>query len=262
MSTLDLFNRDEQSPFDSIRVARADGTEFWDGRELQPLMGYSRWEDFQTAIERAKLAANNSGLSVEDNFRRVAKVSGKRGPAQANYELSRYAAYLTALNGDPSKPESAAAQSYFVIRTREAEVAPKAAALTGSELLAAAVLEAQSMIAVKDAQIAALEPKAELADNYLTASVGSRLVGEVAKILVMKEKELRAFLLSEKLIFVRHSPCGNVQYDHYAEFAPHFEARETVVNHTWGSCNHYTVRITARGIELIRKRLRDQKEAT
>ena len=259
MTDLTLFT--EESPFDSIREVRADGTEFWDGRKLQPLMGYSTWERFQTAINRAKAAAVNSGLAVEDHFRATAKVSGKRGPAQANFELSRYAAYLTALNGDPSKPESAAAQSYFVIRTREAEVAPKVAALTGSELLAAAVLEAQSMIAAKDAQIAALEPKAELAENYLTASAGSRLVGEVAKILMMKEKELRAFLLSEKLIFVRHSPCGNVQYDHYAEFAPHFEARETVVNHTWGSCNHYTIRITARGIELIRKRLRDPKES-
>lgn len=258
MTDLTLFT--DKSPFDSSREARADGTEFWDARKLQPLMGYSTWERFQTAIERAKLAAANSGMDVEDLFRATAKKSG--GRPQANYELARYAAYLTALNGDPSKPESAAAQSYFVIRTREAEVAPKAAALTGSELLAAAVLEAQSMIAAKDAQIAALEPKAELADNYLTASAGSRLVGEVAKILAMKEKELRAFLLSEKLIFVRHSPCGSVQYDHYAEFSPHFEARETVVNHTWGSCNHYTIRITARGIELIRKRLRDQKEAT
>ncbi|MDV6274044.1 hypothetical protein R3Q06_11090 [Rhodococcus erythropolis] len=118
----DLTLHSGESPFDSIREVRADGTEFWDARKLQPVMGYSRWEDFQTAIERAKLAAENSGLSVEENFRRVAKVSGKRGPTQANYELSRYAAYLTALNGDPSKPESAAAQSYFVIRAREAEV--------------------------------------------------------------------------------------------------------------------------------------------
>lgn len=110
-------------------------------------------------------------------------------------------------------------------------------------------------------RVAELEPKAELAENYLTASAGSRLVGEAAKILGMKEKQLRAFLLAEKLIFVKHATCGNVLYDHYSDFAPHFEARETVVNHTWGSCNHYTLRITPRGIDLIRKRLRDQEEA-
>lgn len=115
----DLTLHSGESPFDSIREVRADGTEFWDGRKLQPLMGYSTWERFQTAIERAKLAAANSGMDVADLFRATAKKSG--GRPQANYELSRYAAYLTALNGDPSKPESAAAQSYFVIRTREAE---------------------------------------------------------------------------------------------------------------------------------------------
>lgn len=136
-----------------------------------------------------------------------------------------------------------------------------APALTGPALMAAALIEAQSTLAAKDAVIAALEPKAELAENYLTASAGSRLVGEAAKILGMKEKQLRAFLLAEKLIFVKHATCGNVLYDHYSDFAPHFEARETVVNHTWGSCNHYTLRITPRGIDLIRKRLRDQEEA-
>lgn len=129
-------------------------------------------------------------------------------------------------------------------------------ALTGPELLARAVLEAADTIKKLDAKVAELEPKAELADAYLTADAGSRLVGEAAKILGMKEKELRAFLLAEKLIFIRHAACGNVQYDYYAEFALHFEARETVVNHTWGSCNHYTLRITPRGIDLIRKRIR------
>lgn len=136
-----------------------------------------------------------------------------------------------------------------------------APALTGPALMAAALIEAQSTLAAKDAVIAELEPKAELAENYLTASAGSRLVGEAAKILGMKEKQLRAFLLAEKLIFVKHATCGNVLYDHYSDFAPHFEARETVVNHTWGSCNHYTLRITPRGIDLIRKRLRDQEDA-
>jgi hypothetical protein len=116
----DLTLHSGESPFDSIREVRADGTEFWDGRKLQPLMGYLRWEDFQTAIERAKLAAENSGMDSADLFRRAPKKTG--GRPQENYEFARYAAYLVALNGDPRKPESAAAQSYFVIRAREAEV--------------------------------------------------------------------------------------------------------------------------------------------
>lgn len=134
-------------------------------------------------------------------------------------------------------------------------------ALTDDELIHQALSISATRVAALTERVAELEPKAELAENYLTASAGSRLVGEAAKILGMKEKQLRAFLLAEKLIFVKHATCGNVLYDHYSDFAPHFEARETVVNHTWGSCNHYTLRITPRGIDLIRKRLRDQEEA-
>lgn len=133
-----------------------------------------------------------------------------------------------------------------------------APALTDDELIHQALSISATLVAALTERVAELEPKAELAENYLTASAGSRLVGEAAKIFGMKEKELRAFLLSEKLIFVRHGACGNTQYDHYAEYAPHFEARETVVNHTWGSCSHYTLRITPRGIDLIRKRMQER----
>lgn len=130
-----------------------------------------------------------------------------------------------------------------------------APALSGPELLAHAVIEAQAMIAAKDVRIAELEPKADLADTYLTAQGGARLVREVAKTLGMKEKDLRRFLIEEKLVFVKHAPCGNVQYDHFAEFAMHFQARETIVNHNWGTCAHYTLHVLPRGVELLRKRL-------
>lgn len=55
---------------------------------------------------------------------------------------------------------------------------------------------------------------------------------------------------------VRHSQCGDVQYDHYAQFAHYFLPRETVVQHQWGSCSHYTLMVLPRGVELIAKRLR------
>lgn len=135
-----------------------------------------------------------------------------------------------------------------------------APALTGPELLAHAVLEAQQMLAAKDEKIAELEPKADLADTYLTAQGGARLVREVAKTLGWKEKELRRWLIEERLVFAKHAPCGNVQYDFFAEFAHHFQCRETIVNHTWGSCSHYTLFILPRGVELIRKRMTARPE--
>lgn len=105
---------------------------------------------------------------------------------------------------------------------------------------------------------AELESKADLADTFLISDGTQRLVREVAKLLGMKEGALRRFLVEERLIFPKHAPCGDVSYDFYADFAHHFVVKETVVNHTWGSCAHYTLRITARGIELIKKRLADR----
>lgn len=127
--------------------------------------------------------------------------------------------------------------------------------MTREELLSRAVLEATAAIAEKDEQIAELAPKAELADTYLSSDGGDRLVGQAAKMLGLREKDLRRFLIEDHLIFVRHSKCGTVQYEPYAEFAPHFAVHETVVSHTWGNCSHFTIRVKPRGLDLIRRRL-------
>lgn len=44
------------SPFDQIRQVDEFGTEYWLARQLQPLLGYSRWQRFEETIERAKQA--------------------------------------------------------------------------------------------------------------------------------------------------------------------------------------------------------------
>lgn len=178
---LNLFGEDgDESPFDAIREFYVDGAEFWDARKLQPLMGYSRWEDFQTAIERAKLAVKNSGMNATTLFRHAPKKTG--GRPQENYELARYAAYLVALNGDPRKPESAAAQSYFVIRTREAEVAPKHLALTEDEIVAQALAITTRKVEALTERVAVLEPKAIVADKILDAT-GDYEVADAAKVI-------------------------------------------------------------------------------
>lgn len=133
--------------------------------------------------------------------------------------------------------------------------------LTRREILVMA-LEAEDRADLAEAralkaegQISELAPKAAMADDFLIADGGARLVREVAKLLGMREKDLRRFLLDEKLIFTKQAPCGAIMYDRYAQFAVHFKMMEHVVTHSRGPCTHYTLMILPRGIELIRKRL-------
>ena len=49
-----------QSPdFESIRKFSPNEAEYWSARELAPLLGYTRWENFEVAIKRAKTACEH-----------------------------------------------------------------------------------------------------------------------------------------------------------------------------------------------------------
>jgi DNA-damage-inducible protein D len=111
------------NPFDKIKQVDEDGNEYWVARELQPLLGYTQWRRFEETIERAKLACQNSGVNQQEHFIHLPGSATGKGRFGDNYQLTRYACYLTAMNGDPRKPEIAAAQTYFAIKTRMAETA-------------------------------------------------------------------------------------------------------------------------------------------
>ena len=125
MSSLALLgNKDHnqsQSPFDSIKHTDEQGREYWMARELMGLLGYPRWNEFKVAIERAIVSceAQQGSNEVSKHFSGSILKSG--GRPKEDYKLSRFGAYLTAMNGDPRKPEIAQAQAYFVVKTREAE---------------------------------------------------------------------------------------------------------------------------------------------
>ena len=114
---------DNASPFDVIR--RTDETgEWWSARDLMPLMGYSRWENLAPALNRAMVAAKNQGVSVDVHFLGSQEnPSDLGGRPSKDYRLTRFAAYLLAMNGDPNKPEVASAQGYFAVQTHRAETA-------------------------------------------------------------------------------------------------------------------------------------------
>lgn len=119
-----------KSAFDSIAtyVESDNGkeqVEVWFARDLQKVLGYARWENFQTAISRAVESCDTQGINVDDHFREVTKMITLAKGAERDikdYMLTRFACYLIAQNGDPKKEEIAFAQSYFAVQTRKAEL--------------------------------------------------------------------------------------------------------------------------------------------
>ena len=90
-----------------------------------PLLGYSRWEDFHNAIRRAQAACVSTQQAIQDHFRgapKMVEIGSKTARKVVDYQLSRFACYLIAQNGDPRKLEIAFAQTYFAVQTRKQEL--------------------------------------------------------------------------------------------------------------------------------------------
>ncbi|MDF2969250.1 MAG: hypothetical protein K0Q93_3028 [Nocardioidaceae bacterium] len=237
------------SPFDAIAHTDERG-ECWFARELMPVMGYINWREFKDAIDRAKIAAGNTGADVNSLFGDVPKkVTGGR-PAE-DFRLTRYAAYLVAMNGDPRKPEIAAAQTYFAVKTREAEMATTVSEL--DELQVAeryvATLKAKREL---ELQIAAQAPKVEAFDAYMEAD-DVFLVGTVAKTLGVKEAVLRRYLRDEGIVMA-HPARRNEPYARYVT-AGYFEVKSRPVETNHGPIARNTTFVTTKGVEWLRKSL-------
>jgi DNA-damage-inducible protein D len=113
------------SNFESSAKKTENDIEFWLARDLQNLLGYAKWDNFLNIILKAKIACEVSKAKVPDHFADIKKMVDLGSGSQREVEdimLTRYACYLIAQNGDPTKPEIAFAQTYFAIQTRRAEL--------------------------------------------------------------------------------------------------------------------------------------------
>ena len=118
----------ENQTFESIKHIDENGIEYWDARELQKVLKYNKWENFEKVIQKAKIACENTGISVVEHFPDVRKTirMPKNAEKEINdYKLTRYACYLIAQNGDPRKEVIALAQTYFAVQTRKQEITEK-----------------------------------------------------------------------------------------------------------------------------------------
>lgn len=142
--------------FENIKHINDDGIEFWYARELQSVLEYTQWRNFESVIDKAKIACINSGNDVDDHFADLSKTIPMPKTAEKSipdYQLSRYACYLIVQNGDPRKEVIALGQTYFAIKTRQQELIEDYDRLT----------EEQKRLAIRNEMIAHNKSLAEAA---------------------------------------------------------------------------------------------------
>lgn len=143
----DACDQEPKTPFDAIKQTRDDGSEFWSSRDLQPLLGYDKWQNFMKAVDDAKRASEIVGAG-QDQFTDSSKmVSIGSGAVRelADVELTRYGAYMVAMACDGRKPEVAAAKTYFAIQTRFAEKVQEKMELASAPTTPAAAVDTISV---------------------------------------------------------------------------------------------------------------------
>lgn len=110
MSDVDVFHFDDSRPhFDAL--CHKNGITFWYARDLMAMVGYQSYSSFSKSVQKAIGACTTLGIDILENFQPVDReINGK---IEKDFKLSRFACYLTTMNGDTNKPEVARAQAYF-----------------------------------------------------------------------------------------------------------------------------------------------------
>lgn len=251
--------------FDVLRLADGRGP-YWSARDLQAALGYDQWRRFEDAIERASAAISNSGVTATDHIAGADKMVGIGSSATrlvADYRLTKYGAYMVAMNGDPRKAEIAAAQTYFAVRTHEAE--SSALALDPTSIEGVSLILAAANTAM--AKVRELEPKAEAWDELASAE-GDLDVGEAAKILARA-----GIVTGPQRLFVQLAAQGRIFRAGHGRWEPYASAvdRGYLVARPMKHVHPKTkvevldppqVRVTMKGVDRLRILLTAPKAVT
>lgn len=257
------------SPFDAIKHTDERG-DHWTARKLAPLLEYAQWRNFE---DRALSARNAIDLAMGDGAGRdhIADLSsmvpiGSGATRKVDdFRLTRFGAYMTALECDGSKQAVADAKAYFAIRTEQAERAEAAVPVLGDPL---AELERQTAMTARAIEIA----KAERAGREVAEQRAAALEGPAAAWDEIAAAE-GDFSLREAAFMLRRAGIDTGQnrlmkslrdlgmVDRrgvpYARHEDHLHERPLPWEHphTGEPRLGTQIRVTARGLEYIRRRL-------
>ena len=111
-----VFDDASQLTFDDF--ARENGVTYWFASDLAMMLGYNGMDQILKAINKATSVCVNLDIPVYDNFIQMPSEN-----AQNDFKLTRFACYLTVMNGDISNQKVANAQAYFAGLAAEIQAA-------------------------------------------------------------------------------------------------------------------------------------------
>ena len=235
MNEVQLFNFENHE----VRSLLLNNEPWFVGKDVAEALGYSK-------------ARNAIATHIDSEDKKDAPIQGTLGGVQEMTVINESGLYSLVLS---SKLPSAKKFKRWVT----SEVLPalrktgqyQVKELSGSELMAKALIEAQNVLAAKDKQIEEMKPKALFADAVATSHT-SILVGELAKILKqngieMGQKRLFAWLREKGYLIKRQGTDYNMPTQKAMDLGL-FEIKEgSYVNGSGVNITTKTPKVTGKG---------------
>lgn len=114
-------NHEENDSSLSFEDFRNDnGITFWWASDLLQMLGYKDMKSFQKVVDRATKAFVSLNIPYYENI--IPEIRDISGQMIQDFKLTRFACYITVMNGDPKREAVAQAQVYFAQQTRKFEL--------------------------------------------------------------------------------------------------------------------------------------------